>query len=227
MKISFLAVLLCSGAAYAGVSGTTVVNYSIGNETGVTQTDLHVDANEPIDTATSSSFPSTLVTGTSAQFSGGNIAAGSEASFTLDATVTDENLAYVVDYCWSSVACSGNETYPLYFTFDGGGESDNQLEIATAATNSVAYEDLTVTQDGSSILTAPTSGTVAAEGDTTITDVLNFANGPIDFSVFDSTDNVTINGSFTATPEPSTIGLCALMLLGTVIAVRRRQLRNQ
>lgn len=101
------------------------------------------------------------------------------------------------------------------------------LDLGTNSSTAVDYAGLSVTQDGNSILTASATGSVNNSSALQITNDLNFGNGPIDFSVMDTTDGLTINGSFTPTPEPATTSVCVLMLAAMIVTVRRRQLRKQ
>jgi hypothetical protein len=90
------------------------------------------------------------------------------------------------------------------------------------------FDDLYVTQNSSSVLSVGSSGTVDSSGLLPITNDINMAAGPVDFGFTDTTDGVTVSGTFTAaTPEPATTGVCALMLLGIGVVARRRQLRKQ
>jgi hypothetical protein len=243
MKASFLAVLMAVGVAYAGVNGTTVLNYSVTNNTGGTGNDLHVDTDQTIDSASSPDFSNAAIGTDAVQFSNGDIASGSSATFTLgsDEGVTPliNNPQGVIDYCWAdpgadatcSAAPSAKQYDPLYFDFDSTFVPFTfitTLDLETSSSTPIDYTNLVVTQDGQNLLlgAVDTSGSVDNTG-LQLTGNLNFNNGPIDFSVDDTTNGLTINGSFTAIPEPATTGICVLMLLAMIVTVRRRQVRNQ
>ena len=98
------------------------------------------------------------------------------------------------------------------------------MAIDTAGSTD-SFSGLYVTQDGNLLFSATTSS--VGTSSMIVASGVNYANGPLDFGLTDTTDGVTITGSFTPAPEPATTGLCALMLLGMVVAVRRRQLRKQ
>jgi hypothetical protein len=241
MRLSLLAVLATASVAYAGVNGTTVLNYSIQNNTGATATDLHVDTGDIIDSASSPDFSNvTIGTSSAVQFSNGDVGTGLSATLTLG---SDAGLSYitadpqgVVDYCWANPGADSTcasapsaTTYdPLYFSFAldiFSGEFD--LDLSTSSSTALDYTNLAVTQDGQNLLlgTVGTSGSVSSTG-LQVTGDLNLENGPIDFAVDDVTDGLTINGSFTTAPEPATTAVCALMLLAMIVAVRRRAART-
>ena len=220
--------LILASAAYAGVSGTSILNYSIENQTGATANYLNVTTGDGEDIATvvnSSPFTSATPTLGAVDFSGGSVASGSTATFTLE-QVGDNFFDFpgIEGYCWVS-GCDPSTSptsTPLDFYFYPGGTT---LAMDTAD-NTVSFSGLYVTQDGTPLYTGSTSGSVGNSATLLASDI-NFANGPVDFGVTDTTDGVTITGSFTTAPEPATTGLCALMLLGMVVMVRRRQLRKQ
>lgn len=236
MKGSLVVLVLAAGVAHAAVNGTTVLNYSVTNNTGATANDLHVDTNGMPDSASSPDFTTTI--GSAVQFTNGDITSGSSATFTLGAnggSIAPSN-PYVIDYCWAdpgadslcSEAPSATQYDPLYFFF-GPTIGSFDLNLGSSSSTPVDYADLSVMQDGNNLLLGtvnPSSGSVDSMDSLQLTGSLDPSQGPIDFSVIDTTDGLTINGSFTGTPEPATTSVCVLMLAAMIVTVRRRQLRK-
>jgi hypothetical protein len=220
--LSLAAVFAFASAAHAGVVGTTVMTYVIQNNTGATANSLDVSVDDSPTVTSSPTFSTATPVTDGIDFSGGSVANGSSATFTLEEVGDDLDAPSIFNYNWTS---GGTET-PVYLNF-GVTFSDLQ-SLALATTNIVdAFDDLYVTQNGSSVLTVPSSGTVGSS-ELSITNDINMAAGPVDFGFTDTTDGVTVSGTFTAaTPEPATTGVCALMLLGIGLVARRRQLRKQ
>ncbi len=225
--------LLCSSAAFAGVSGTTVLNYTIQNNTTVTANDLHVNVGGTGAPSVTASSPFTATPSALAvDFAGGSVPVGDPATFTLE-EVGDNSFTNpaVASYNWTVDGSQVGETEdPIgaYFTF---GFPQQQLFLFNND-NSAAhdYNNLFVTQNGNPVLTGANSGTLGAGASSDVTALMDTTAGPLNFGFTDTTSGVTVAGTFTPTPavpEPTTWGFCALMLLGTCVAVRRRQLRKQ
>ena len=232
MRLVSLGVLLVlASAAFAGVSGTTVVNFTIQNNTTVTANDLHVTVAGAPSVTASSPFTATP-SGSTVDFDGGSVAVGDSATFTLAETGDNFfNNPEIFSYFWTVDGSQvGDQEEPIGFYFSPAfplqtASLDNQDPSA-----SHAYDNLFVTQNGTSVLAASTSGTIPVGNSISVTNPMDMTVGPLDFGFTDTTSGVTVAGTFTPTPavpEPTTMGFCALMLLGTFVTVRRRQLRKQ
>jgi hypothetical protein len=227
--LTLAAIFAFTSAAHAGIVGTTVMTYVIQNNTGLPASSLNVnlfDSQEPTVTSEPAGFSSTQSPG-EIDFSGGSVANGSSATFTLEENGDDFfTTPAIYQYAWGSGATES----PIYLNLSPSLFDLQSLSLDTEDTTAHTLDDLYVTQNGSSVL-APmvgSSGTVSSASGHQITDNINMLAGPVDFGFTDATDGLTVSGSFTAsTPEPAATGICALMLLGIGVVARRRQLRKQ
>lgn len=215
----FLAGALLATSAYAGVNGTTILSYSILNNTGATANSLNVSVEGTPTVDSFSPFTTDTVGVGTVNFSGGTVNNGDAATFTLE-EMGDLifNQPIVTSYQWST----GSITEPLKTILEFTGPSSDELELLNGDTTDHSFDGLYAMEGGSSILTAPSSGTLTAGNSEFFTNPTDFSSGPLTFGVTDTTLGVKIDGTFTPAPEPATTGLCALMFLGLVIAARRR-----
>lgn len=219
----FLAGVLLATSAYAGVNGTTILSYSILNNTGSTANSLNVNVSGTPTVDTFAPFTTANSGPGFADFSGGTVNNGDAATFTLEETgINIISSPLVSSYQWST----GSTESPLELFFAPTGPGTSEIELFNPDSGDHSFEGLYAMVNGSSILTVPTSGSLTTLSSEMITNNVDFSSGPVTFGGTDTTLGVTIQGEFISTPEPATTGLCALMFLGLVIAARRRLLRQ-
>jgi len=233
VRLLSLAVLVVfANAAFAGVTGTTVLTYTIQNNTGAAANDLEVSLDNTATPDVTSSSPFTAATASDfgVDFTGGSVAAGDSATFTLEESGDNfNNNPAVLSYDWTvDGAPVGGTQSPIFlrFTAPSSPIPDQEAYLYTEDSADHNYDNLFVTQNGTSVLIASTSGTFNDTSTVPVTNTIDMSAGVLDFGFTDTTLGVTVDGTFTPTPEPTTMGFCALMLLGTAFAVRRRQLRK-
>ena len=228
-------VLTFAGSAYAGVTGTTVISYMIQNNSGVTANDLHVNCcfGQTPTVDSSPTFSSAVASPSTVDFSGGSVASGDSASFTLEETGDNFfDFPTVESYFWTVDGVEqGDLQQPLFFNIppeNGSGQQELFADLISATDHT--YTGLYANQNGSSVLLSGLPTTVTPSG-LQLTPDFNMGAGVVTFGLVDNTSgfNVVINGTFTPTtptPEPATTGVCALALVGIGIAARRRQFRK-
>jgi hypothetical protein len=228
LSLGILAVF--ASAAFAGVTGTTVLTYTIQNNTGAAANDLEVSLEADGTPEVTSSAPFTATPSVSAvDFTAASVGAGDSATFTLEETGNNFDYNPVVSsYYWTVDGTQvGSSEDPIAFYFAPPPSSafpdDQGAYLYTGDPAIHNYDNLYVTQSGSSVLSTSTSGTVSSASSVDVTNVIDMSAGVLDFGFTDTTLGVTVAGTFTPTvPEPTTMGFCALMLLGTLVAVRRQ-----
>jgi hypothetical protein len=239
--------LLCFAGAYAGVPGTYVETYTFNNTTGAAANDLGVliddYASAPIGgngTVTSQTpfpaadnsvfspgFPAAFLT-----FSGATVNPGDAASFTITEPVNASLYTPVLDsYQWSLVSGGlGPVDYPLGIGIFSPDPSNPMAEAIIGDDDTVDhdYQNLYVNQNGVSLLTVSSSGTLTAANASgeAVTNPFNLDAGTLSFGLTDTTDDFSFSGTFTptATPEPATWGICGLLLLTMGVAIWRRRI---
>jgi hypothetical protein len=242
--IATTTLLFCVAGAYAGVSGTYVETYTFYNTTGATANDLGVfityfeaaplggdgtvTSQSPFPAADNTVIP--IPPNAVIAFGGATVNAGDSASFTITDPVTFSLYNPVLfDYRWSLEPTGfGPLELPLGIDLYSPTPFDPSAEafIEDADTIDHNYTNLYINQNGGSLLAVPSSGTLTAAnaGGEPITNPFNLDAGTVSFGLMDTTDDFTLAGTFTPTPEPATWGVCGFLLLTMGIATWRRRI---
>jgi hypothetical protein len=225
-RISALPLILLAGTASAG-TGISTSTFTIPNETGQTVNGLAVTLTGPTSSLSVESTTFGSPSSSSAptfDFSGASLLAG--ASDTLTAQAYPESAgdtAIGIDsFYWTYNGSQVGDTYqPLEpeFVFS----ISDSVVFANNAPSSESYTDASLTVNGTPIDLTGDSTSVSPSGTVTLD------SGPVDsaaMSFFDIFTDISFNVNFTASPEPGTLPLMAVVLLGGGLAfVRFRRAR--
>jgi hypothetical protein len=230
---SLLLLFLLAGTASAR-TGISTSTFTLVNNTGQTVNGFDVTLSGP--TPSSSSVNSVTFgspsssTGDIFDFSDPSLSLLNGASDTLTAQAYpsgDYNTAVgISSFYWTYDGSQVGDTYqPLEPEFNTVYPDTYSVELANNTTSSEDYTSASLTVNGAPVdLGSDVSGTVGAGGTVTLNSGTALDSAAMSF--FDIFTELTLDASFTQSPEPGTLPLTVVVLLGGLLGfVRFRRTR--